>query len=146
MKIAIFRKENRVSIDGEFRPVNLSSLDSRVRVIRWDTELKVGTVEWEPGTKMSIPVRDLQAEDRELKRRVAKNESLKGLEMKYVTLQVERGEQGLVDFAPYEPYVDAWKGATPPPAPKVEEKLAQPVLAVKEVLVTNAVDLGGRLV
>lgn len=128
MKIVLLPKENKVGVDGDFRPVDLRQISSSIRVIRWDDQLQAGTIEWEPGTKQTIQVRNLAAEDAEIKRRVKANMSLKDMQMIYMNLDVERGEQGLADFTPYQPFIDAWMGAMPP-TPAVIEPVPEPVVA-----------------
>jgi len=48
MKVALIRAANKVNIDGEPRIVDLSALDPEIHVVRIDTDLESGEIEYVP--------------------------------------------------------------------------------------------------
>ena len=87
MNIVIVPEDNRVSVDGEPRPVDLAPIDQRIHVVKWDDGPGAGTIEW----KVFVPDADNGGR---LTRQTA-----------------------IDDFAPYQQYKNAWDVALLPPAP-----------------------------
>jgi hypothetical protein len=112
-RITIVQGDSLVGVDRVFRTVDLSVLPVEIHVIQYDTEQGRGIVEFDAGTQIERKVRDHDLEHDEALAAGEDREKIAALEPRYKTVMVPRPPEEFTDFAPYQPFVDAWLAAEP---------------------------------
>ncbi len=113
MKITIIRNEGRVGVDGVFLGVDLVELPAEIHAIQFDTVAGAGVIEYDRRSTVPQEVRDVEREDAEWAEARAAGMPEKDIDFpcRYKTIQAPRPNSRVVDFAPYQVFVDRWQAA-----------------------------------
>ena len=122
MRVSVIQAENRVSVDGVSREVDLTALDPRIRVITFNTVRGYGVVEYDEGATEQVEVRDLEAERLATQEAISLNKKVP-TEPLYTTQTIIMEPRQFQDWNIVRPYYDAWVANAPevPPPPTPEE-------------------------
>lgn len=120
MKITIIPSDSLVGIDGVFRHVNVSDVDSSIHAIQFNTANSEGEVEFRPDVlvphEVPAPTEDDPAAVR--------------------VVQVRPGNKRISEFPEMQAFIDRWTAAAPPPPPP---PLPAPMLAIIETEASNPI-------
>lgn len=125
MKITIVQDDGVVGVDGVFRKVDVSELAGEIHAIQFDTVLGLGHIEFDDSVTVDQAVRDFEAERAAERAAGDDREMQKKLTQINKTIQVQRPPELITDFGPYQPYLDRWTAAAPPPPTPAELAAAE---------------------
>jgi hypothetical protein len=113
MRITIIQDDGVVVVDGVGRPVDLAGLEPAIHAVHFDTELGIGSIEYDLGATVPAEVRDHAAEDAAwaAARAAGKPEAAIDVPVMTKTVQVARPPRAIDDFAPYQAFLDRWMAA-----------------------------------
>jgi len=115
MKITIIPADGAVGIDGVWRRVDLSNVDSTIHAVQFDTDAARGEIEYRRDATVGQEMADPTLED----------------PYRVRIVQVRRGNQTIDSsgFTPFAGCVDLWNAAAPQPPQPAPEPTAEEVEA-----------------